>query len=296
MLERTVFQLYRDIYPPTQSTPSLLLDCRYIDDILLCTTSRNHADTLLNLLNNMHPTIHITYVVSNNSVNFLDLTIHKNKRFYLTYLLDIKPYQKPMNAYLYNPSFSNHNRCIFKSFIQSKIRRYTLLSTTNQYTLDICKQFYLRLLARGYPTILLDDAFSVTYHRNDILFPPHIITLYGTRYTSYHPRDSAHFPFNPPYFATTSTDDTNIAIPTIFKLPYTSTYTISTLRKILSYEPHLRFEPHFIQNAIININTYHPKLCFTRTDNIGDLLNTSKYNNAIPNHLCNDYTSDDKNI
>ena len=132
-----------------------------------------------------------------------------------------------------------------------------------------------------------------------------LILLHGTRYTSYHPRDSAHFPINPPYFPTTSTDDTNIAIPTIFKIPYTSTYTISTLRNILSYEPHLRFEPHFIQNAIIDINTYHPKLCFTRTDNIGDLLITSKYNNdiwwlwihnAIPNHLSNDYTSDDKNI
>lgn len=273
MLENFAFKRYYDIYPEYYST--VLLFVRFIDDILAILLSPEHCTVLLELLNSMHPTISITYNVSDNSVDFLDMTIHKGSLFPTTSILDIKPYQKPMNAYLYIPIFSYHSPFVFKAFIQSEKRRYCLLSTSGQDAARVCNLFRTRLIARGYPPTYLDNLFRIQYCRSDLLFPPPIRLLYGTLHTQYNPRPAALFPFQPPKPVYAIEDDHTINAPIIFKLPHTPTFLSSYLRNVLSFSTHLQFEP------ILRLTT-HPLICNTRTANIGDLLICAEYNFVVP--------------
>ena len=279
MLEDTAFKLYYEINPATLGN-SILLFVRYIDDIFAVLSTNTHCTTLLHLLDHMHPTISITYCISDTTVDFLDMSIHKGSLFPLTTLLDTKPYQKPMNAYLYIPMSSYHKPAVFKGFIQSEIRRYCIISTIAKDATDLCTLFRSRLIARGYPPEFLDDVLSKIYCRRDELFPPVIARIYGTRHTQFHPRRAANYPYRPP---TPVIDDFAISpkgeSPTIFKLPHTPTFTTHALHNMLSYI-RLKYEPLLL--AITDDHTYHPRICNTRSKNIGDLLISSKYNYDIP--------------
>ena len=67
---------------------------RYIDDILCIWPNSYGMTDFMRYLNNAHPTIKFTHTCSQESIDFLDLTIHKGERFQREGKLDIKPFFK----------------------------------------------------------------------------------------------------------------------------------------------------------------------------------------------------------
>ena len=66
---------------------------RYIDDIMMDTNEE--LKQLLRARNEFNPSLHFTYTYSQNSIDFLDLTIYKGTTLSYTITLDTKTYQKP---------------------------------------------------------------------------------------------------------------------------------------------------------------------------------------------------------
>ena len=62
-----------------------------------------------------NPSLHFTYTYSQNSVDFLDLTIYKGPTLSYTLTLDTKTYQKPPNLYQYLYYTSNQTRQVHKA-------------------------------------------------------------------------------------------------------------------------------------------------------------------------------------
>jgi hypothetical protein len=54
-----------------------------------------------------------------------------------------------MNKYLYIPPFSHHNKNLFKAFIQSEIKRFYKINTSEQQTLQDIQNFKTRLIDRA---------------------------------------------------------------------------------------------------------------------------------------------------
>ena len=137
---------------------------RFIDDIFLVWNG-NHQDldTFLHFFNNLTETIKIKWIVSTTQVTFLDICIFKDGNS-----LAVKPYQKPLNRYLYIPFNSYHPSHTKASFITAELTRYVRLSSKKCDFLLIRRKFFNRLLNRGYPTWLLLPLFDrVSYdHRN----------------------------------------------------------------------------------------------------------------------------------
>lgn len=143
---------------------------RYIDDIFGIFTTEEDARTYINLFNSELPTIHCSsYTISKQNGIFLDLEIFKGSRFHETSVFDIKLYQKPQNKYLYLPPNSFHPKAVFKAFISAEINRYRLCCNNDSDFEKIKKQFYLRLIARGYEDNFLQTIFNIPTNRNCIL-------------------------------------------------------------------------------------------------------------------------------
>ena len=103
-------------------TVGLVLYKRFIDDIFFIWEG-NYIDLLdfISKLNNLAPTIKLTSSISQEKVVFLDMEVcHENGR------LTIRPYQKPLNRYLYLPFTSYHPSHSKKSFIKAELLRYIL--------------------------------------------------------------------------------------------------------------------------------------------------------------------------
>ena len=76
---------------------------RFIDDILcVWMGSRESLEALLRRLNSCHPTIHFTWTISEDSLEFLDTRIYKGSRFSETGILDIETHFKPTNSFQYH--------------------------------------------------------------------------------------------------------------------------------------------------------------------------------------------------
>lgn len=261
----------------------MLLYVRFIDDVLCIMDTVEQSAYLLQLLNSMHANIMLTVSAGKDSVDFLDITIFKGTLFKSSSLFDIMPFQKQMNAYLYISMFSCHNRAVFKSFIQSEIRRYTRNSTCSTYVEQLCRVFESRLLRRGYSQSYLAEVMRVRYVRNDILFPAHVRALYGTRYHQYHPRPAATNPFNPPCVTHDHVSSGSSSTQLIFKIPYTGTYAPTVLANILSYSSN---EHSLLHDRLIYLSLpvkqQHPIICYSRTESIGDLLISAKRSYNFP--------------
>lgn len=66
---------------------------RYLDDILIIGNTAE-IDTAYNELSNASQCLKFTKVIGNNSIDFLDLTLFKGKRFKNNNLIDIKLFSK----------------------------------------------------------------------------------------------------------------------------------------------------------------------------------------------------------
>ena len=144
---------------PLLITKDLLFYRRFIDDIFLI-WSGNLSDlyTFLHKLNNLAPTIKLTWEVSREKVTFLDTVVYMDP-LNPTRLIT-RPFQKPLNRYLYIPFTSYHPRHAKRSFIKAELIRYVRLSSKLSHFMDIRRKFFFRLQNRGYPKQFLMDIFS----------------------------------------------------------------------------------------------------------------------------------------
>ena len=151
-------------------TVGLVFYKRFIDGIFFIWKG-NYIDLLdfISKLNHLAPTIKLTSSISQEKVVFQDMEVcHENG------CLTTRPYQKPLNRYLYLPFTSYHPNHSKKSFIKAELLRYIRLSSKKSEFLHIKEKFFVRLRNKGYPIWFLKSIFEeVDYSSRDKLLRPH---------------------------------------------------------------------------------------------------------------------------
>ena len=129
---------------------------RYIDDILcIWPGTQSEVQSFINYLNSAHDTIKFTHECSDNSVDFLDITIYKGNRFRNSQLLDVKPFFKKTNKFQYLEYSSSHPKQTFKSLIKGELTRLLrACSDANAYE-EVNQKIYKAFRDRGYPAWLI---------------------------------------------------------------------------------------------------------------------------------------------
>jgi hypothetical protein len=134
----------------------LILYKRFIDDIFaLLVCSRAEVDMFILELNSLDPTIKLTSIVSDSSVDFLDITICVDSRVKQG-RLTTKVFQKALNQYLYVPFNSYHTMKQKTGFIKGECIRYARTCTLKKDYDDLVTLFKARLQRRGYPMQIIN--------------------------------------------------------------------------------------------------------------------------------------------
>jgi hypothetical protein len=153
LLEKPLMEKYSE---------NLLLYVRYLDDILVIWKGgRDKLVQFIREFNSLYPTIKLVEDISYFKATFLDLEIYKGKRFRKEKILDIKPYGKPMNKYLYLPADSFHGEDNKLGFIRGNLIRLVCNSSDEREYLNAALFFRNRLLERGYT----QNQFAHAYDR-----------------------------------------------------------------------------------------------------------------------------------
>jgi hypothetical protein len=252
-----------------------LLYVRYIDDIFAVCSSVLFAETFVRIFNSISPTIKLTYeIVSDTSerksLPFLDNEISKGVLFKRFGVLDFCLYQKPMNAYLFIPVFSNHSPRMFSSIIISELRRFTLCCTDVLELERVRGLYFTRLTARGYPNDLIVECFKSVFVRDEILFPPKVRNAYFRRTAMRPPYCCVLFPFNPPRL-----DKKKSVNVLTFAIDNSPRYSDLFLRDVLNYEQSggdVMRELDFIKS-----NREGPRVRKNTTTKLGQLVLKSRY-------------------
>lgn len=140
-------------------TGALRVYKRFLDDIFAFIAA-DRVDEFKARMNQLHPKLKFDFVTHSSEAVFLDLAIHKGKRFYESTIFDLRVHQKSMNLYLYIPWNSFHTDAAKQSFIQTELMRYVRNSSDREDYLKIKKVFYVRLRDRGYPQSFLRPLFT----------------------------------------------------------------------------------------------------------------------------------------
>ena len=134
-----------------QQADHILTWWRYRDDILVLYSGElEDFKNLINTMNQLHPTLKFTYEASKTSIDYLDLTIFKGKRFRETGILDTKVYTKPTETYQFLHRTSSHPPHVFKAFIFGETLRYARNTNNEDDFKEKVKGFSHKLRARGY--------------------------------------------------------------------------------------------------------------------------------------------------
>ena len=109
------------------------------------------AESFLNALNGLHPSIHFTMGLSNNdSIPFIRTLITKNGN-----KLETQVYRKPTNTGLLL-HFQSHTDLRYKKcFIETMVHRAKELSSTHQTFVDECRHLTSMFDHLGYPSSLV---------------------------------------------------------------------------------------------------------------------------------------------
>ena len=155
---------FRKFFKTTTQKP--LFFSRYIDDIFMIWPKKYCLATFLESLNKYHPNIKFTTTTSDNTIDFLDLTIFKGPHFATTQLLDTKTFQKPSNLYQYLHFNSFHPKSVFKGIIIGECIRYI---RTNSQQINYESQIALlkqRLQHRNYPLKFINKQIQKVHYHN----------------------------------------------------------------------------------------------------------------------------------
>jgi hypothetical protein len=156
------------------------LFARFIDDVFMIIKTTNQQE-ILEFINTLRELLHpltFTWKASQQSIDFLDITIFKKNG-----QLSTKIYQKPINKYLYLPYASNHPRHMLTGFIKGEITRYKRYCSNRIDFLTMQHLFITRLINRGYPKRFLK--FATTGFKRKPHPEPRKPTIYLTmRYSN----------------------------------------------------------------------------------------------------------------
>ena len=147
-VEKQIIEQYTDPIPDYLA--------RYIDDCVgTASCSRGELECFINYVNNIHPALQFTLEISETSVSFLDILVSVNGN-----RLTTSVFYKPTDSHsylLYSSSHPNHTK---QSIPFSQFLRLRHLCSEDEdfqsKNLEM-REFFLQ---RGYPTSILDTAFS----------------------------------------------------------------------------------------------------------------------------------------
>jgi hypothetical protein len=226
---------------------------RLIDDVFLVLTPNFDTNRLSAFNDLLAGKIIFNFVTSASHIDFLDLTIYKGDRFNKEGRLDIKVYQKPLNAYLYLPFNSFHPRAQMTAFITGELRRYVRNSSDINAYIEIRQLFFQRLRYRGYPWSIICKAAQRIQYKNRSKY----LNLAETNTPTSVDKDTP-LVFN----TTTDTNTSFVSQPTISKntpLVFKTTYDRSS--KHLGLGRHLR---HFWNILDPSVFPKPPIICYRR--------------------------------
>ena len=163
---------------------------RFLDDVLVY-MERDAAPEFMHRMNHLHAKLRFDFVIHSSEAAFLDLRIHKGKRFETSRIFDLSVHQKKMNLYLYIPFHSFHSDAMKRSFIQTELMRYIRNSSDIHDYLQLKQIFYQRLRDRGYPPSFLLTLFDSIFYSDRPFFLWPAATLHSHPLLLTHPPKSA---------------------------------------------------------------------------------------------------------
>lgn len=128
---------------------TILFQRRFIDDGFVIIKSR---DAALRLMQNMTRVgnLEFTYDISDTRAIYLDFEIYKGPQYALQRKLDLRPYFKPTNQFLYLPDKSNHPSHMKMAIVKGEAIRCLRNSTSKAEWLRAMHTIFKGLIARGY--------------------------------------------------------------------------------------------------------------------------------------------------
>ena len=118
--------------------------------------SRQELYSFLEALNNVHESLKFTSNISQNTTNFLDVTITKDKKGNIQTSL----YTKPTDAHLYLHYSSYHPKHQKASIPYSQAIRLNRICSTPEIYLQTTTNLSKNLRNRGYPRIMVQQAID----------------------------------------------------------------------------------------------------------------------------------------
>ena len=124
---------------------------RFIDDMfMIWTHGKELFDSFFQILNTHLPGIKLTYVYDTESIDFLDVTVYKGKRFRECGYLDTKVYFKPTDTHQLLHAKSFHPKHVFSSVIKSQVIRYNRICNNTHDFDSACSTLFSEIRKRGY--------------------------------------------------------------------------------------------------------------------------------------------------
>jgi hypothetical protein len=151
---------------------AIFLYRRFLDDVF-AVVEPAAVPAFMQRMNTLHPKLKFEFATDTTEAAFLDLRIHKGKRFETSGIFDLSLHQKKMNLYLYIPFRSFHTDAMKRSFIQTELMRYIRNSSDYVEYAQLKHVFYQRLRDRGYPEPFLQPIFRSIFYadRHYFLWP-----------------------------------------------------------------------------------------------------------------------------
>ena len=118
----------QEVLSKAELKPTVYL--RYLDDIfMIWEHSRQELDSFLELFNSQDSSIKLKAEISNESVDFLDVTVFKGNQFKHHNILDTKVYFKPTDTHQLLDRHSFHPSHTFDGIIKSQLLRFYRICT-----------------------------------------------------------------------------------------------------------------------------------------------------------------------
>ncbi len=134
--------------------PSLWL--RFLDDVLIVWEGPQlHLQEFARHLNHIHNSIKFTISIGINTVEFLDLKIHKGIRFETESILDIAPYSRACHTRQYLHFHSCHPRHTFRGIVRGEVIRHLRNCSDVQAYERAIQLLFDSFMARAYPLKML---------------------------------------------------------------------------------------------------------------------------------------------
>jgi hypothetical protein len=165
-----VYMLEKSVLDDMRS--SIYIYRRFLDDIFAYVES-SAVEEFIHRMNTLPGKLKFEFTTDSHETAFLDLRIHKGKRFEQSNIFDLSVHQKKMNLYLYIPFNSFHTDAMKRSFIQVELTRYIRNSSDFEEYTELKQIFYQRLRDRGYPISFLLPLFEEIFYadRRYFLWP-----------------------------------------------------------------------------------------------------------------------------